>query len=423
MSNSSILESKQDYEFAEWVKRIPESEIRRLLKFSPQYYFAGGKPGILPVEIFHKIMTEIISEEEQTKNVNLDSYNYGITQGNIELRKTLAERLKKNDGIPITNENDVSISTGSQQMLYALNDIFINPGDVILVTKPTYLGFLSPAEKMKAEIIALPTDENGIIPEYIDKAIELSKKKFDKEPKILYTIPYADNPAGTTMPNLRKKEVVDITFTHNKLLVVEDVAYKEIRFNDKPITSMKHYDKENEKIAYLSTSSKEAAVFRMGYSVLPYEIKEQFVKIKGYYDLNTPEFTQKVLAKYYKFYINQVLPSIRKGYQERGEAMSKAIDDYMPFGSYTKPEGGFFIWFEMKNKLFDSMKKIGEIVNKGISYVPGKPFYPMNGYEITTDNKLTHMDVPTNTFRLGYSLMNPESIHDGIKLLGQYLTN
>ncbi len=421
MSSSSILEPKQDYEFAEWVNRIPESEIRRLLKFSPKYYFAGGKPGILPVNIFHKIMTEIIAEEEQGKNLNLDGYNYGITQGNIELRKILAERLKKNDGIPITNENDVTISTGSQQMLYALNDIFINPGDVILVTKPTYLGFLSPAEKLKAEIITLPTDEYGIIPEYIDKAIDLSKKKFGKKPKLLYTIPYADNPAGTTMPESRKKEVVDISFTHNGLLIVEDVAYKEIRFNNKPITSMKHFDKENEKVAYLSTSSKEAVVFRMGYSVLPFEIKEQFVKIKGYYDLNTPEFTQKVLSRYYKSYIDQVLPDIRKGYQERGEAITKAIDEYMPFGSYTKPKGGFFIWFEMNDKTFDSMKKIGEMVEKGVSYVPGKPFYPMNGYEITTDNKLIHLNVPTNTFRLGYSLMNPESIHAGIKLLGQLL--
>ena len=256
-SSSSIVENtqKQDFEFAEWVQRIPESEIRRLLKFSPKYYFAGGKPGILPVDIFHKIITDIITEEDLMKSSQLDNYNYGITQGNIEFRKVLAQRLKKNDSINISNEMDVSISTGSQQMLYALNDLLINPGDVILVTKPTYLGFLSPAEKLKAEIITLPTDDQGLIPEYIDKAIELSKRKFGKSPKLLYTIPYADNPAGTTMTESRKKEIVDISFTHNGLLVVEDVAYKEIRFNDKPITSLMHYDINYDKVAYLSSSS------------------------------------------------------------------------------------------------------------------------------------------------------------------------
>lgn len=421
INTSSITLKKQEFPFAEWVNRIPESEIRRLLKFSPKYYFAGGKPGILPIDIFHKIISEIVEEENQPNSKVLDDYNYGITQGNIEFRRVLAERLQKNDNISIDDEKDVTISTGSQQMLYALNDTFIDPGDVVLVSKPTYLGFLSPAEKLNANIIALPIDDQGIIPEYIDSAMELSIKKFGKTPKILYTIPYADNPAGTTMSDKRKKDIVDISFSHNNLLVIEDVAYKEIRFDNKPITSMKHYDRDNEKIAYLSTTSKEAAVFRVGYSVLPHDVREAFVKIKGYYDLNTPEWTQKILTRYYNSYIDQVLPDIRKGYQERGQAMSKALDEFMPFGSFTKPKGGFFIWYEMNDKNFDSIKSIGNVVDKGVSYVPGKPFYPMKGFEVTIDNDLQPLDVPTNTFRLGYSLMNPDKIHDGIKLLGSIL--
>lgn len=408
-----------DFQFAEWVNRIPESEIRRLLKFSPKFYFAGGKPGILPINIFRSIMTEIVEEEKNIDNLN--DYNYGITSGNSEFRKILADRLKTNDHINILSEDDVVISTGSQQMLYALNDIFINPGDVILVAKPTYLGFLSPAEKMNAEIISLPSDEKGILPEYIDSAISLSEKKFGKTPKLLYTIPYSDNPSGRTMPETRKKDIINKAFNYDDLFVIEDAAYKEISFNNKPITSMKHFDKDNEKVAYLSTSSKEAAVFRVGYSVLPYHVKEAFVKIKGYYDLNTPEFTQKILSKYYTNHIDSVLPEIRKGYQIRAESIIKALDEFMPFGSYDKPKGGFFVWFEMFNKGFDSIKKISELVEKGVSYVPGKPFYPMKGYEVTMDNKLESLGVPTNTFRLGYSLMTPEKIYEGIELLGKLL--
>lgn len=419
----TTLESKPDFEFAEWVNRIPESEIRRLLKFSPKYYFAGGKPGILPIDIFQKILTEIVNEEKSSSNTNPEEYNYGVTSGNTEFKKIIADRLRKNDNITVPTDNDVVISTGSQQMLYALNDIFINPGDVILVSKPTYLGFLSPAEKLNAEIIAIPTDDEGLLPEYIDAAIATSKEKFGKVPKLLYTIPYADNPSGATMSEKRKKDIIDKAYNYNNLLVVEDVAYKEIRFNDKPITSMKHYDKDNTKVAYLSTSSKEAAVFRVGYSVVPFDIKEAFVKIKGYYDLNTPEFTQRILTKYYRTYIDQVLPDIRKGYQVRAKAISKAIDEFMPFGTYTKPKGGFFVWYEMDDKSFDSIKRIGEMVDKGVNYVPGKPFYPMKGYEITTDERLINLKVPTNTFRLGYSLMNPDMIHEGIELLGSLLKN
>ena len=210
---TSTLVGKNNWAFAEWVNRIPESEIRRLLKFSPKYYFAGGKPGILPVDIFHEIIADIVAEEKSNPDVAIQNeYNYGVTSGNSDFRSVLQQRLQKNDNIVVPTANDVVISTGSQQMLFALNDVFINPGDPVLVSKPSYLGFLSSAEKFKAELITLPSDENGLIPEYIDTAMQLSKKKFGRYPKLLYTIPYSDNPSGTTMPESRKKAIIDISF-------------------------------------------------------------------------------------------------------------------------------------------------------------------------------------------------------------------
>lgn len=429
MNSNILLKTKHppfSLKYAGWVQKLPESEIRRLLRFSPKYYFSGGKPGILPIETFHQIMEDIISGEKillkQKDSDVLNKYNYGATEGNVELREILAKRLNKRDRVSCTAE-DVLITTGSQQTLYAINDCLINPGDIILTTRPTYLGFLLPAEKLGATVVTLPSDNGGLIPEFIDDAVELCKQKFGKVPKILYVIPYSDNPKGTSLSSTRKKQIIDTVFCYKDLLIVEDVAYKEIQFGKKGnfIHPLKESDPENQRIAYLSTSTKEAASFRMGYSVLPEDLRNAMVKAKGYYDLCSSEFVQAILARYYEKHIDLNLPLIREGYEERCKAMISAINEHMPNGSYTIPTGGFFIWFETANQDFDSRLFVQKAIDKGAVYVPGFAFYPQFGYAVTEESKLIRLERPTNTMRLGYSLLSPELITEGIKLLGKLL--
>ncbi len=414
-------------QYASWVEKLPESEIRRLLRFSPEFYFAGGKPGILPIETFHQIMEEIITEEKILLQNNstrvLDKYNYGATEGNLRLRTILAERLKQRDNIACATVDNMVITTGSQQILYALSDVLITPGDLILTTRPTYLGFLLPAEKLGATIITLPSDQEGLMPEYIDIAINLCRRKFRKSPKILYTIPYSDNPKGTTLSQTRKRQIIDSAYCYNDLLIIEDAAYKEIQFQtgNNILHPLKEYDPENQRIAYLSTSTKEAAAFRLGYSLLPEELRKAVVKAKGYYDLCSSELVQAILARYYESYIDHQLPLIRQGYKERCKAMLQAIQEFMPEGSFTKPTGGFFVWFETKNQFFNSHSFIQKALQQGISYVPGIAFYPQNGFAITPDAKLIRCVRPTNTMRMGYSLLSPEKIMKGINKLGKIL--
>ncbi|MFX1514873.1 MAG: PLP-dependent aminotransferase family protein [Promethearchaeota archaeon] len=429
MNSSVLLKAEQPpfpFKYAKWVGKLPESEIRRLLRFSPKYYFAGGKPGILPVGTFHQIMEDIISEErillKQKDSRVLNRYNYGATEGNIELRNVLAKRMNKYDHVLCTAD-DILITTGSQQTLYAINDCLINPGDIILTTRPTYLGFLLPAEKLGAKIVTLPSDDGGLIPDYLDIAVDLCKHKFGKAPKILYTIPFSDNPKGTTLSSSRKKQIVDTVFSYEDLFIIEDVAYKEIQFgtNGNTIHPLKEFDPENQRIAYLSTSTKEAASFRLGYSVLPEDLRHAMIKAKGYYDLCSPEFIQAILARYYEKYIDLNLPLIRQGYEERSKAMVNAIKEYLPDGFHTKPTGGFFVWYETPNQEFDSLLFVETALENGIAYVPGAAFYPQFGYSITDDSKLIQLKRPTNTMRLGYSLLPPELITEGIKLLGKLL--
>jgi 2-aminoadipate transaminase len=315
------------------------------------------------------------------------------------------------------------ITTGSQQILYALSDVLISPGDLILTTRPTYLGFLLPAEKLGATIVTLPSDHKGLIPEFIDIAIDLCKREFGKSPKILYTIPYSDNPKGTTLSQKRKQQIIDSVFCYNDLLIIEDAAYKEIQFRNEKnsLHPLKKHDPENQRIAYLSTSTKEAAAFRLGYSLLPEELRKAVVKAKGYYDLCSSELVQAILARYYESYIDHQLPLIRQGYAERCNAMLEAIQEFIPDGSFTKPTGGFFVWFETEEQSFNSHSFVKKALKHGISYVPGVAFYPQDGYAITRDAELIRCIRPTNTMRLGYSLLTPEKIIKGIRMLGEIL--
>lgn len=422
------------YRLSAWTEVIPESEIRRLLRFTVKYYLAGGKPGILPLETFLNIFKEMADEglkkiETSERIEVLNMFNYEKTSGYDPLKLVLAKRLKQYDGIPLPNNEDeikekITITTGSQQALFILGDILIDPGDIVIAPVPAYLGFLGPMMRFGARIVLVPTDEKGIIPEYVEKAIELSKKKFNRNPDLIYVIPDSDNPKGTTLPLNRRKKLFEIA-VNNGILLVEDAAYRDIQFKEKE-PPIKSFDKENKWVVYLRTTSKEAAVFRIGYSVIPDDIVSEFLKSKGYIDLTTSTICQVVLKIYYEKYIDKVLPETVRGYEKRCKVMCETIDSYFPDGLRTDPTGGFFVWWEA-TKYIDLKAFLEKVaIPNDISYVPGSAFYPLPKFGLLYDpekNDIVPLDsVHANTMRLSYSFLPEEDIAEGIKRLGKLLS-
>jgi 2-aminoadipate transaminase len=414
---------------AKWTEKLPESEIRRLLQYNVPYYYAGGKPGVLPNEIMAKILIKI--GNDQLKKIAKgdeqevsDEYNYGVTSGTDFLRKTLAARLRK-EGInldPETGFEKILITTGSQQAIYLVLDTMIDPGDVILTTRPAYLGFLNPASKVGANIVTVPTDQNGIVPEYVEAAIELSEKELGKTPKLVYLVPDGDNPKGTTLLAKRRQALFDIADAHD-VLIMEDSPYRGIAFGEK-VFPIKALDKDNTSVAYLGSSTKEAFAARVGYTVVPDELMEQMIKAKGYYDLCTPILMQRVLDEYYRNYIDKLLPEINKVYKARCEAMIEAMDATFPEGERTTPTGGFFIWWESANKNFDAKEFLEKVaLPNNVMYVPGESFYPLEGLAyIPESNSLQPSVAEKATFRLSYSYKDVENIREGIPILGKLLS-
>lgn len=388
-----------------------------------KYYFGGGKPGIMPTDIFADIMIDISNRYKEDSKLALDDFNYGPTGGQPWFRKTLAKRLCDVRKIPINADewNLVTITNGSQQALYAILDTMIDPGDVIITPSPAYLGFLVPAVKLGARVLTVDTDNDGIIPEQVERAVHLSKIKFGKVPDILYVVPDSDNPKGTTLPMSRRQALFDICENHN-ILLLEDSAYAEIQFKNN-LKAIKTLDKENNRVAYLGTSSKEAAVLRVGYSVLPENVREQVLKDKGYLDLCTATLVQRILDEYYSKYIDQALKISVPKYKERYEAMAKAMDEFFPPGARTDPTGGFFIWWKSEDPKFNSSEFMERVaIPNDLLYVPGAPFYPIVGHRLTEDGNDIIPSVPEdNTMRLGFSYATSDVIAEGIEKLGKLM--
>ncbi len=419
------MANDRGYTFSSWTSFIEESQIRSLLKYKVHYYFAGGKPGIMPTEIFGQIMQDLGERYKQDPKLALEDLNYGPTGGHPYFLKTLAKRLHDVRSIPIDPETEwesVSITNGSQQALYALLDTVIDPGDVIVTPSPAYLGFLVPAVKLGARVITVPTDLDGIIPEYVEKAVYASKVKFGKTPDMVYVVPESDNPKGTTLPQKRRQALFDLCENHN-ILLIEDSAYAEIQFKQNP-KAIKTLDKENHRVAYLGTTSKEAAVLRVGYSVLPSHVRDQVLKDKGYLDLCTASLVQRILDEYYRNCIDDAMRAAIPLYKARYESMAKAIDESFPAGTRTDPTGGFFIWWQSEKEDFDSKKFMEEVaLPHDILYVPGGAFYPIVGHKLGENGTdLIPSKPENNTMRLGFSYRDPEIIADGIEKLGKLLT-
>ncbi|MFX0209873.1 MAG: PLP-dependent aminotransferase family protein [Candidatus Hodarchaeota archaeon] len=419
------------FELAKWTEKIPESEIRRLLRYSPKWYFAGGKPGVLAL----KALKEIIDELSQELSLRIKKsgefssswlFDYGPTGGWPDLRRVLAERLRQKENVnldPQEGWQDVIITTGSQQTLYSFLDVLTNPGDLAIVTRPSYLGFLGPAAKLGIDLISVPSDQGGIIPEAVEKACELCMRELKRLPKILYVIPYSDNPQGKTLSEKRKQQLWDMAEEWD-LLIAEDMAYKEIRFDrSTDLHPIKEFDKNNNRVVYMSTTTKESGSLRLGYSVFPAPIREQIVKAKGYFDLCSPSITQAIAKIYYEKYIDLVLPQVVQYYQKRALAMKKAIDENFPSGIRSDPQGGFFIWFDLAEEDFNTQKFVNTALKNDVLYVPGYAFFPLTGYAISNEcTQILPQIRKKNGMRLCYSLSTEEEINEGIACLGKILS-
>jgi len=375
---------------------VPKSFIREILKVAADgniISFAGGlpNPDFFPIEAFR------VAADYVLKNEGAEALQYSSTEGYLPLRQYISDRYKKNKGLEI-DPDEILITSGSQQGMDLMGKTFLNEGDEVAVEDPSYLGAIQCFSMYKAKFHTIPLHEDGIDIERFAEVIQNEKIK------LFYTVPNFQNPSGITYTDEKRRQVTDI-LRGTKTLLLEDDPYGELRFIGSDVPPMKTY--RSERSIILGSFSKTAAPgFRLGWLAAPREMMEKIIVAKQASDLHSNYFCQRVLYRYLlENDLDEHIETIKEAYGKQREVMVEMIAKYFPEEvSYTKPEGGMFLWATLPKGL-SSLELFDQCIKKGVAFVPGAPFYANGGGK--------------NTLRLNYSNVNAATIEEGIKRIGE----
>ena len=401
------METPWDHRYAQRTQRMTSSAIRELLKLTedPEVIsFAGGLPApdVFPVEEFSAACGQVLKEW------GAQALQYGSTEGYLPLREMIARHTGRY-GISISADN-ILITSGSQQALDLIGKVFINPGDRILVEEPTYLGALQAWNAYGAEYVTVPMDENGMVTEALENALRSGVK-------FIYVLPNFQNPTGVTLSLHRRQELIEIADRYG-VPIIEDDPYGQLRYEGENLPSIVSMDNEFRRnggvdyrgnVIYLSTFSKTLAPgLRLAWVVAPTPVIRKLVQAKQGADLHTSTFNQIVAFEVGRGgFLDRHIWLIRRVYGERRNIMLDAMEELFPPGvSWTKPQGGLFLW-GMLPKGMDTSEVFKIAVARKVAFVPGTSFYALGGGE--------------NTMRLNFSYSNPDQIQIGIERLGNVL--
>ncbi|MCR4577010.1 MAG: PLP-dependent aminotransferase family protein [Clostridiales bacterium] len=393
------MEFTESY-FAKHMSPITGSAIRDIFKLlckPGMISFAGGNPSnaALEPEVIAPIAKEVIEKAGPS------ILQYGASEGWAPLRESTRKYLL-DSGVPC-EENEVLPTEGSTQGFDLLLKALVDPGDVVLVEDPTFLGALQAIRTYHGVPVGVQSDECGILPDALEAAIIKHK------PKLVYIIPTFQNPTGTTLPADRRKSIADIAAKYG-VIVAEDDPYHDLRYEGESLPTIKSFDKEGW-IVYLASFSKIISPgMRVGAMVISIpKLMRKCVIGKQSSDLHCPLLTQAIVDAYLrKGLLGEHLVRIRAGYKTQLEAMLEGFKLFPEGTRYIKPEGGLFVWARLPGNK-DAVSLLDPAVKNNVAYVPGTHFYAEGG----------HLD----TLRLNFSNSPAEKIREGMEKLSQVIKN
>ena len=384
--------------YADRAHNLRASEIRALFSVvsRPEVVsLAGGMPNLkdLPLESLAETAKSLILTS------GAQALQYGSGQGWEPLREQLVSVMTY-DGIIGADPDDVVITTGSQQALDLMAELFINAGDVVLAESPSYVGALGCFRARQADVVHVDLDEDGLIPEALEETIRRLKSA-GRAIKFLYTIPNFQNPAGVTLTLERRQRIAEICMREH-VLILEDNPYGLLGFHSDPLPAIHSFSPEG--VVYLGSVSKMFAPgMRIGWALAPHAIRAKLILASEAAILSPGMFGQMFLSSYLNNYdwYGQV-KVYRAMYAERCKAMLDALDEYMPECSWTKPVGGFYTWVTLPEGL-NARSMLPRAVKAQVAYVSGTAFY--------YDGR------GTDHMRLSFCYPEPDRIREGVRRL------
>ncbi|WP_142627481.1 PLP-dependent aminotransferase family protein [Rhizobium sp. P007] len=393
--------------FATRSSRMKASEIRELLKLLEQpdiISFAGGipDPALFPAEEFQQAYAEIFSGAQ----VNA-ALQYSVSEGYKPLREWLAGEMDK-IGIECTADN-VFIVSGSQQGLDYLGKLFLSPKDTALVTWPTYLGALSAFNAYEPNYDQLNPGGNRTPEAYREAAAKLGGSV-----KFAYLSADFSNPTGETVDLAGRQKLLELA-DELDIAVIEDAAYQSLRYDGEAVPPIMALDIarsggiENTRTIYCGSFSKTLAPgLRVGYIVASAPVIRKLVLMKQAADLHSSTINQIAIERVASRGFDKQVAKIKAAYSARRDAMLAALEKYMPkTTSWTKPEGGMFIWVTLPEGMDGAALLAKSIATEKVAFVPGRAFFADGS--------------GTNTLRISFSCANEAMIEEGMKRLGRLI--
>ena len=384
--------------YASRVHGMAQSEIRALFSVASRpevVSLAGGNPytAALPMEELAEMFTRLL------RQVGAEALGYCPGQGSVPLREALCGVLELS-GIR-ASADDLVLTTGAQQGLDLLARTFLDPGDIVLAEGPTYVGALGAFQAAQADVRHLPMDDDGLIPAGLEEGLAALDRE-GRRAKFLYTIPTYQNPAGVTMTESRREEILAIAERHG-LLIIEDDPYSMINFDGAPPAPLRARAERG--VIYLGTVSKIfAAGLRLGWVLAPPAVRDKLLLAIEASILCPSGLTQEATLRFLtEMEWRQQVKVFNTLYRDRRDALLAALGDYMPEGmTWTVPGGGLFIWATLPDGL-DSKAMLPRALQERVAYVPGTGFY-------ADGNGRREM-------RLNFSTQTAESIREGVRRL------
>jgi 2-aminoadipate transaminase len=386
------------YAFARAYKAPRGSAIRELfpyLSLPDMTSFAGGypSPALFDTEGLHAAM------EHAMRAPPAEWLQYANTQGELPLREALVAWMARR-GIA-AKADQVVVTTGSQQGFDLILRVMIDPGDTVLVERPTYTTALQALRHAGARVVTLGTDADGMVVDELESLLARPGIK------AIYTLPTFANPTGATMSLARRKKLLELAVRH-QLLIIEDDAYGDLRFDGEEVPALAALAREagaEDRLVYLATLSKIVAPgLRAGWMVAPAEIVQRCVIAKQTIDLSTSPWIQGAAAHHLKSgMLERHLPRILAAYRQQAHAMVDALRERLAGKlAFSAPQGGMFVWGFLPTGI-DAGALVRTAIEEKVMYVPGAPFYA---------------DAPDpRSLRLCFSMSSPERIRVGVERL------
>lgn len=357
--------------------------------------FGGGAVAkeALPIERTLAIANDILGPGGK----GAEALSYGPVMGIPQLRQAVADHLLKPKGVDARME-DILILTGGLEAMNLMCQVFIDPGDVILVETPTFVHSVEIFDMFEARLVPVRTDEFGMDPGDVERKIN----EFD--PKMVYIVPTFQNPTGITLPLERRKKLAELGSKYD-VIILEDDPYRDIRYSGEDLPPIKTFDKTNNTVLANSFSKIFSPGMRLGYLYASSEIISKLADAKSATNSHTSILPQMICAEFFnKGYYEDHLKKLCDIHRERRDAMLRAIDKYFPEGTkHTNPDGGLFIWVQLPEEIntTELLKESASNPEIGVAYIAGEGFYTEGGGKGSNCMRLCFSGVPVDKINIG----------------------